>query len=592
MSTEISDPAPTNDWTGAPGLRTLPLRLAPVPGESLDSWLEAWAARCDTPWADLLTAVGYFRVDPRSNSRNPPLTASPLQLGSLSYTTGTSPEVLRSMTLASLMSETNYHSDIKILVLPRSRFCPHCLSDSGGRWQLWWRLRWGFACPIHNCLLADECPYCRRQQRAITPPAEFVPTPGMCARRALNTKAGGRTPRRCDAPLSNASSIQLQPDDLALQVQRDILSIVDAGQTSAGIYTTSSACTSMFATDLTVLGDHILHNASSSALQTHLSHDLWRIYADNTTSPWSLGRNVTSAVTAAVAACLAMPILGSTTLAMARHRLVQFIPASTPGPLRLSSTSGGRRQTVTNPATSVLVSSRAHVDGPMAQVRASLAQPRQPEVEHRRHCSVPSLLWPSWAASFSCGGVSFSHLRCAFSVALVIAGTGTPLSAACAQLGSAISPRGVTRVLQVLHSSPCWTAFIVALRQLATQLDEQPGPIDYQRRRSLSYEALLPHHLWCRICGQVGILQGRGVKLRLYRCWLYERLTGSPGLQSPAAIHTYRFSTALNNLPSTFTPDVITALDAAAQAFLSNQGIGHEPVRWQPETDNAHQGTQ
>lgn len=356
----------------------------------------------------------------------------------------------------------------------------------------------------------------------------------------------------------------------------------------------------MFATDLTMLGDHILHNADISVLQTHLSHDLWRAYRDTTDSVaapgtaslWALGRNTTSAITAAVAACLAVPILGSTPLATARNRLALFIPASSSGRQGPSSVSSGRRRTMTNPANSVLASSRPCVDGPMAQIRCrtSRIEHRHADVQYDRRRAVPSLLWPSWTAGFSCDGVSFSQLRCALSVALVVVGTDIPLATACAQLGSAISPRGVTRVLQVLHAGSCWSAFITALRQLATQLDEQPGPIDYQRRRTLSYEALLPDHLWCRVCGQLGILQGRGVKIRLYRCWLYERLTGSPGLQCPDTIQTPKFSTALNNLPLTLTPDVVTALDAVAQAFLSHQGITLEPVHWRPETDQAYRG--
>lgn len=601
MSTELSEAALNYDTTGVPALRTLPLRLAPLTGESLDSWLEALAAHCDTSWADLLTAVGYAHADPVTTSRNPQLTASPPQLTSLSYTTGTSAEVLQSMTLPSLMRTHGCHSDIRTLVLPRSRFCAQCLIDSGGRWQLWWRLRWGFVCPFHHCLLADACPRCRRQQRVITPPADFVPTPGMCALRALNTKAGGRTPRRCGAPLPNTHSIQLETDDPALQAQRDILSVVDTGQTSAGIYATSPAFTSMFATDLTMLGDHILHHAGISVLQTHLSHDLWRAYRDTTgsaappgsSSLWSLGRNTTSAVTAAVAACLAVPILGSTTLTTARNRLAQFVPASSSGRQGPSSTSSGRRRTMTNPANSVLVSSRPCVDGPMAQIRrrTDSIEHRHADVHDGRHRAVPSLLWPSWAVNFSCDDVSFSHLRCALSVALVVVGTDISLSTACAQLGSAISPRGVTRVLRVIHTRPSWPTFIAALRQLATQLDEQPGPIDYHRRRTLLYETLLPDHLWCQICRQLGILRGRGVKVHLYRCWLYERLTGSPGLCSPDAIHTYRFSTALNNLPLTLTPDLITALDAVAQAFLSELAISHEPVRWHPANAIAYRGT-
>jgi hypothetical protein len=39
-------------------IRTLPIRLAPVDGEALDSWLEALAHRSGVTWGDIVAAVG------------------------------------------------------------------------------------------------------------------------------------------------------------------------------------------------------------------------------------------------------------------------------------------------------------------------------------------------------------------------------------------------------------------------------------------------------------------------------------------------------------------------------------------------------
>ena len=39
-------------------VRTLPLRVAPVAGEAIDSWLEATAHRCSVTWAELRAALG------------------------------------------------------------------------------------------------------------------------------------------------------------------------------------------------------------------------------------------------------------------------------------------------------------------------------------------------------------------------------------------------------------------------------------------------------------------------------------------------------------------------------------------------------
>jgi hypothetical protein len=40
------------------GPRVLPIRLAPLPGEAFDSWLEAYAARFQAPLGDLVDALG------------------------------------------------------------------------------------------------------------------------------------------------------------------------------------------------------------------------------------------------------------------------------------------------------------------------------------------------------------------------------------------------------------------------------------------------------------------------------------------------------------------------------------------------------
>jgi hypothetical protein len=48
--------------------RTLPIRLAPVPGEGLDSYLEALATRSRVTWGDLLDAVGLGGTPTRSGT--------------------------------------------------------------------------------------------------------------------------------------------------------------------------------------------------------------------------------------------------------------------------------------------------------------------------------------------------------------------------------------------------------------------------------------------------------------------------------------------------------------------------------------------
>ena len=88
---------------------------------------------------------------------------------------------------------------------PRSRFCPACLAETGGRWQLWWRRRWAFACPIHQCLLADTCPCCDRWQRDRSPPSQSrADTGSVFPQSGRRLRARSATVRR--RPVSRADA--------------------------------------------------------------------------------------------------------------------------------------------------------------------------------------------------------------------------------------------------------------------------------------------------------------------------------------------------------------------------------------------------
>jgi hypothetical protein len=62
------------------GPRVLPIRLAPVPGEAFDSWLERYAARLQVRLVDLIEAIGLVRP-PRTTSHaaTPPNWTTALQ---------------------------------------------------------------------------------------------------------------------------------------------------------------------------------------------------------------------------------------------------------------------------------------------------------------------------------------------------------------------------------------------------------------------------------------------------------------------------------------------------------------------------------
>jgi hypothetical protein len=138
------------------------VRRGPVHGvrpEAIDSWLEvsarymalrlrAVARALDLPVATRPTWIRWLSRD---------------QLDVIQAAAGVSTSVVEALTLSvydgiALQLDPNSHrldASFPFGALSRSRFCPECLRESDGRWQLAWRLGWSFACVAHNCVLAD-----------------------------------------------------------------------------------------------------------------------------------------------------------------------------------------------------------------------------------------------------------------------------------------------------------------------------------------------------------------------------------------------------------------------------------------------------
>ena len=262
-------------------VRALPIRVSPHPGEGLDSYLEAVAARHHAAWGDVLDAVG---LEARSSGRRELyswLMALPVDRArDLQTSCGVDSATVQSMTVADLIGSVGEsHCTAAPMVPvclspPRSRFCPACLAETGGRWQLWWRLRWAFACPIHQCLLADTCPCCDRWQRIGPHPHGLVPAPNRCSRKADN--AYGRDLRRCGADLSAAPTRRYLCDSAVLKVQSTILGAYRDGCAAFGIYAPEPVSATQLTADLSGLAARILRYAHTEDLVGLLPTDLLR----------------------------------------------------------------------------------------------------------------------------------------------------------------------------------------------------------------------------------------------------------------------------------------------------------------------------
>ena len=224
-------------------MRTLPIRLGPVAGEAVDSWLEALAARTHTAFGDLLSAVG---IDPCHATGTSAwiVQLSSEEAAAISGSSGVTHATLAAMTLAHYSGRA-VGIDRQNRTVNRtfpwgptrgSRYCPACLAETGGRWQLAWRLGWTFACTEHRCLLADVCPHCGAVQRQRPHVGDLVPKPGRCARPAPG--ATGRSPVRCDTDLTAAAVTVFDVDHPVLHAQRFVNTIIDSATATSGVYRT------------------------------------------------------------------------------------------------------------------------------------------------------------------------------------------------------------------------------------------------------------------------------------------------------------------------------------------------------------------
>lgn len=576
-------------------MRTLPLRVQPVEGEALDSWLEVLAARMQCAWGDLLAGVGLAVGRNRSDTAGWLAALTDQQLQSLSFATGQRPGVIGAMVFSHLTNALGRCPDVprgsveSMLWLDgrRSRFCPVCLAQTGGRWLLAWRLRWSFACVRHESLLADTCPSCHSPQRGAPAAVDLIPIPGLCAHKLSGSH--GRNVTRCGADISSAPVLELGHDHPILGAQRIIDAALGTGVARTGIYARAPVRLSALIADLSALGGRILRYPNLDELGRLTSGAAIAEFLTQCGREDLSARGVTadsSAIASAVASAAAASILDAADVAEAGDRLRWLIADGRNKGLAVRATTIGWGRGISPTLRSAQLAALSGFLSPSDRLRYRIhsAAPRHPRSHHaaERARWLPSLLWTAACGHVRCSGVGFSQLRSALAVAVVLVGSRLSLSAAAGLLGSVTDARAVSRVLQRIDRTDDATDVWKAVQGLADQLDTEPPPIDYARRRSLSCHDLLPQSVWVHICLSSGISPGRGLRLALARCWLYERITGLPGNRSRWAIDSPEFRSKLADLPHLLNSGFITAADRYASSLLADQAISGEPIVWSP----------
>jgi hypothetical protein len=148
------------------------------------------------------------------------------ETAAIAHATGVAPAVITAMTLA-FYDQRALSIDLERRHVNRrvlwgrgrgSRFCPDCLTTSGGRWQLAWRLGWAFACTLHHRLLADNCPNCDQVQRERPRSGKAVPPPSICGN--LRAHPDGPPTGGCGFDLTQTRTLQLPARHPALKAQQ------------------------------------------------------------------------------------------------------------------------------------------------------------------------------------------------------------------------------------------------------------------------------------------------------------------------------------------------------------------------------------
>nr|VTP02046.1 DNA-binding transcriptional activator GcvA [Mycobacterium riyadhense] len=588
-------------------VRTLPIRLKPIPGEAIDSWLEALAHRNHTVQADLLAAVR-----PATDQRHPSIQNRWViqmyaqETRAVSAATGIDQAAITAMTL-SHYAERALRIDPKTQTISRtfpwgrgrgSRYCPHCLAETGGRWQLAWRLGWSFACLRHRCLLADTCPACGRAQRIFAHIGDAIPAPGRCA--LPRRDATGRAPARCGANLANRTVPTFSDDNLVLTAQQLIYNLMDTDRATFGVYRNNGVPSVDALADIRAVAARVLSYATHEDLENVIPADLLAAHRNlGLQLAQRSGRNgdkpglcaPAHAATTAVGVTAALTSLTAQDVAAAGQAMHWLVRSGRQRGLTVCPTKIGWSHRVTPTLVAVQLTSLEPFLQLTDQLRYRIAAPvpSQPSpgksrIDRLVH-ATPTMFWPAWSLRLAVAGCRHRYLRRVLSAAVLMVGTRLRLPQAAELVSPGMPGQDVSRVLQWMQANAMWEAVRAALTHCADHLADGDTRIDYHRRRKLDYRSLLPDDKWVTICREAGVAAPTRRTSLSARGFLFEQISGLPARAAPFAVDSWEFRSKVADFPRHLTPELNTAMRSHAEEFLAVHHIDDEPVVWHPPTD-------
>lgn len=570
----------------------LPITLKPIPGEALDSWLEAYARRLHACCRDLLNHIGLTESSP--SHMVTALTEQERQI--LSEATGVDDTTLTAMTLQPFHGiAVTVDSTRRILVHPPawrrqtgSRFCPACLRQNRGGWQLWWRLPWAFACPTHACLLVDYCPGCRRRPTPHRSGTQLTATAaGQCTRSRPNTAPSTSRAQLCGHPLTETATTTLPSNGLVLAAQQRINHLLAAATASDDPQRRHRICRT--------LGE--LHTLAYRSLTAHAGTlDKPEIVRTVLTECGGLVPTPKGALDSYDAHTIAV----ATTIATLAHQhtatgqqLLAWIINT--DRQRRSPAEPHRILKPWNNASPALIARALTILDPHIRSYERLAygsassSPRLPDATEdqirRRVASLPALLWPTWTLRMipisRTGPNTITSTRAALAVLSLIPGTRLTVRQAVGLLGSHTTSSSASTALSALPEEQR-TATIAILTDLARTLDAQPAPINYTRRRNLFGQCTVDRRAYAKLAVAHGWLPPSPLQLRILDDHLAIQLTGSHATHRTGPPgHSYT-AEAWNPLAVALPLPVREFVYDQARRLLHRHHI-REPTTWHPK---------
>lgn len=586
-------------WT-----RTLPIRLEPIKGKALDSWLEALAHRTYSGFGDLLVAVGLPTANQQGTGRW--ITQlTPAQLCSISDATETCPDRIAATTLDFYSGRALHSGPRNAMTTSQSawsqvrgsRFCPLCLEETGGRWQLAWRLELSFACLIHRRLLADTCPGCNQPQRIRPHVGYAIPQPALCANPA--TGALGKTAPRCLADLRQIDTLVLPTDHPVIQAQTTINRLISVEPEAFGLYRHWPEPASRILADIRAIATRALAYGDTGDIEKLIPEDLFETYhaamgngtnrrqrsGGLTRSALAAGAN---APTVAAGILIALEILSAKDINGAGDRLRWLVSTTRNAGKSVTATNMGWCRGTSSVLTGIQLSALGPMLKPSDQLRYRIgsempARPRRSSDENTAFAGrLPTMLWPAWSLPLAIHTRTQKEVRPALSCAILLVNSKHTLADAAELLHSPISGRAVSYVLQGLQADPAWASIQTALVRIAHYLEQNRPPIDYCRRRHLDYTLLLPDYQWTRISRDTATPGEQTARARTVRRYLFETLSGLPAAAGPFPPDSYGTTNKVADFPRFLTVEIADQLNRYAQKFLRDNGIDDEPVHWTP----------